>query len=312
LTSKPILISGNSNPKLALEIAEYLKIPLGKALISQFSDNESRIEILEDVRGQDLFVIQSTANPTNNSIMELLLITDALKRASAKRITAVIPYFGYARQDKRSYSARVPISARVVADLLATVGINRVVTVDLHSEQIQGFFSIPVDNLYASTILLEDVISKKYKHPIIVSPDVGGVVRARAFAKQLHHAELAIIDKRRPHPNESKVMHIIGEVKDRVCIIVDDLVDTGGTLCHAADALKKHQAKKVVAYCTHPVLSGNAIELIKNSALDELVVTNSIPLSESAKQIKKIRQLSIAPLLAEFMVPPWVPGPTKR
>lgn len=301
MTSRTILFSGNSNPKLSEEIAKQLKLSLGKALVSKFSDDETRIEVLENVRGHDVFVIQSTSNPTNDHIMELLLFTDALHRASAKSITAVIPYFGYSREDKRSRSARVPISARVVADLLAKVGVNRVVTVDLHAEQIQGFFSIPVDNVYGSKIFIEDILSKNYENPMIVSPDVGGVVRARAFAKQLNDADLAIIDKRRPEPNESQVMNIIGEVKNRVCILVDDLVDTAGTLCHAAAALKENQAKKVVAYCTHPVLSGDALDLIKNSMLDELVVTNTIPLHDDAKQIKKIRQLNIGPMLAEVI-----------
>lgn len=296
-----ILFSGNATPLLAQEVADQLQLSLGNAKVVRFSDDETRVEILENVRGQDTFILQSTCKPTNDHLMELLLMTDALRRASAGRITAVIPYFGYARQDKRILSARVPISAKVVADLLATVHINRVLTVDLHAEQIQGFFSMPVDNVYGSKVLLQDILEQHYIKPMIVSPDVGGVIRARAFAKRLNHAELAIIDKRRPHPNEAQVMNIIGDVKDRICIIVDDMVDTAGTLCKAAHALKKAQAKKVVAYCTHPVLSGKAIENIDASDLDEVVVTNTIPLDETAKLSKKIRQLSIAPMLAEVI-----------
>lgn len=301
MTSRTILFSGSSNPALSEEIAKELKIPLGKALVSKFSDNETRIEILENVRGHDVFILQSTSKPTNEHIMELLLFTDAVRRASALRITAVIPYFGYARQDKRIRSERVPISARLVADLLATAGINRVLTVDLHAEQIQGFFSMPVDNAFGSKVLLQDLLAKNYERPLVVSPDVGGVVRARAFAKRFKEAELAIIDKRRPQPNDSMVMNIIGEVKDRDCILVDDLIDTAGTLCHAASALKDNQAKKVVAYCTHAVLSGKALEQIQKSDLDELVVTNTIALSEAAKQVKKIRQLSVGPMLADVI-----------
>lgn len=294
-----ILFSGNANPTLSAKIAEHLNVPLGEALIGQFSDGESRIEIQENVRGQDVFIIQSTSVPANDHLMELLLISDAVRRASANRITAVIPYFGYARQDKRIRSARVPISAKMVADLLATVGVDRVLTIDLHAEQIQGFFAMPVDNLYASKLLLEDIMHQNYAKPVIVSPDVGGVVRARAFAKRVNDANLAIIDKRRPRPNESRVMNIIGEIKDRVCIIVDDMVDTAGTICQAAIALKEKGAKKVVAYCTHPVLSGNALQKIMDSPLEELVVTDSIALRGEAVASKKIRQLSCTGILAD-------------
>lgn len=301
LTSRLSLFTGNSNPSLAKKIAEHLQSPLGKALVTGFSDGESQIEILENVRGRDIFILQSTCKPTNNNLMELLLMADALHRASAARITAVIPYFGYARQDKRIRSARVPITAKIIADLLTTVSINRVVTIDLHADQIQGFFSIPVDNVYGSKILLDDIIAQQYPNPIIVSPDVGGVVRARAYAKRLNDADLAIIDKRRSHPNETRVMNIIGDIKDRVCIIVDDIVDTAGTLCGAANALKEQGAKKVIGYCTHPVLSGNAIQTLESSHLDELVITDTIPLSETALRSSRIRQLSIATMLAEVI-----------
>jgi ribose-phosphate pyrophosphokinase len=301
LTHNFNLFSGNSNPALAQRVAEQLKATLGEALVSRFSDEESRIEILENVRGQDVFVIQSTSTPANDHLMELLLMVDALRRASAHRITAVIPYFGYARQDKRIRSARVPITAKLVADLLEKVKVDRVIMVDLHAEQIQGFFAMPVNNIYGSKLFIEDIKHKQYHNPLIVSPDVGGVVRARAFANRLNHADLAIIDKRRPEPNKVEIMNIIGEVKGRVCIILDDLIDTGGTLCLAAKALKEKGAQKILAYCTHPVLSGNAVNMINQSALDELVVTDTIPLSKEAESSSRIRQLSIAPMLAEVI-----------
>ncbi|HSW12916.1 MAG TPA: ribose-phosphate diphosphokinase [Solimonas sp.] len=297
--SKLMLFSGNANPKLSQDIANYLKQPLGQAVISQFSDGEIQIEIQENVRGKDVFVIQPTCAPTNDNVMELLLMLDALKRASASRITAVIPYFGYARQDRRPRSTRVPISAKVVADMIGECGANRVLTVDLHADQIQGFFDIAVDNVYASPVLLGEIWRQKYENLIVVAPDVGGVVRARAVAKRLDDADLAIIDKRRPKPNESRVMNIIGDVSGRTCVLVDDLADTAGTLCKAAEALKEAGAIKVVAYITHPVLSGPAISNISKSVLDELVVTDTIPLSDAAKSCPKIRQLSIGGLLAE-------------
>ncbi|MEY8204098.1 MAG: ribose-phosphate pyrophosphokinase [Bermanella sp.] len=297
--SKLMVFTGNANPELAKLIVERLDLPLGEAKVSQFSDGEIAIEVNENVRGKDVFIIQSTCVPTNDNLMELLFMVDALRRSSAGRITAVIPYYGYARQDRRVRSARVPISAKVVADMLQTSGVDRALTVDLHADQIQGFFNVPMDNIYGSPILLDDIEKQQYEDLIIVSPDVGGVVRARAIAKQLNDADLAIIDKRRPQANEAQVMHIIGDVKDRTCIIVDDMVDTAGTLCKAADALKQFGAKKVVAYCTHPVLSGRAIENIKNSELDELVVTDTIPLTKGAKSCGKIRQLTLAGLLAE-------------
>ncbi len=294
-----MVFSGNANPKLTNDIVARLQIPLGKAVVDHFSDGEILVEIMENVRGRDVFIVQPTCAPTNEHIMELLVMVDAVRRASAGRITAVIPYFGYARQDRRPRSARVPITAKLVADMIATAGTDRVLTVDLHADQIQGFFNIPVDNVYASPILLGDVWRQTYPNLMVVSPDVGGVVRARALAKRLDEAELAIIDKRRPKPNEAKVMNIIGDVEGRSCILIDDLVDTAGTLCRAAAALKDHGASKVVAYCTHPVLSGPAVENIEKSVLDELVVTDTIPLSEAAMQCKTIRQLSIAELLAE-------------
>lgn len=293
-----MVFTGNANPELADSIAKHIGIPLGNASISKFSDGEISVELNENVRGKDVFLIQPTCAPTNDSIMELLLMADALHRASANRITAVIPYFGYARQDRRVRSARVAISSKVVADMIGTVGVNRVLTVDLHAEQIQGFFNIPVDNVYGSPVLTDDIERQKYEKLLVVSPDIGGVVRARAVAKQLN-VDLAIIDKRRPAANVAQVMHIIGDVEDRSCIIVDDMVDTAGTLCKAADALKEHGAAKVMAYCTHPVLSGPAIENIENSNLDSLVVTDTIPLSDVAKKCKRIRQLSMAKLLAE-------------
>jgi ribose-phosphate pyrophosphokinase len=293
-----MVFTGNANPALADDIAKYIGVPLGYASISKFSDGEVSVELNENVRGKDVFVIQPTCAPTNDSIMELLLMADALHRASANRITAVIPYYGYARQDRRVRSARVAISAKVVADMVSAVGVNRVLTVDLHAEQIQGFFSIPVDNVYGSPVLTDDIERQNYKNLLVVSPDVGGVVRARAVAKQLN-VDLAIIDKRRPTANEAQIMHIIGDVKDRCCLIVDDMVDTAGTLCKAAEALKEHGAKKVIAYATHPVLSGPAVENIEGSSLDSLVVTDTIPLSDDAKACKRIRQLSMAKLLAE-------------
>ncbi len=293
-----MVFTGNANPALADAIARNIGVPLGRASISKFSDGEVSVELNENVRGKDVFVIQPTCAPTNESIMELLLMSDALHRASANRITAVIPYFGYARQDRRVRSARVAISAKVVADMIGAVGVNRVLTVDLHAEQIQGFFSIPVDNVYGSPVLTDDIERQKYSNLTVVSPDVGGVVRARAVAKQIN-ADLAIIDKRRPTANEAQIMHIIGDVNGKSCLIVDDMVDTAGTLCKAADALKDHGATKVVAYCTHPVLSGPAIQNIEGSNLDSLVVTDTIPLNEKAKSCKNIRQLSMAKLLAE-------------
>jgi len=296
-----MVFSGNANPQLTRDITHYLNIPLGKAHVGQFSDGEITVEILDNVRGQDVFIVQPTCQPTNDNLMELLIMVDAMHRASAARVTAVIPYFGYSRQDRRTRSARVPITAKMVANMIATVGVNRVLTIDLHADQIQGFFDIPVDNVYASPILLGDIWRQKHPDLMVVSPDVGGVVRARALAKRLGDADLAIIDKRRPKANVSKVMHIIGDVEGRTCVLVDDLVDTAGTLCKAADALKDHGASKVVAYCTHPVLSGKAIENIENSKLDELVVTDTIPLQEGAANCSRIRQLSIAEMLAETM-----------
>lgn len=294
-----MVFSGNANPKITSDIVARLQIPLGKAVVGRFSDGEVMVEIMENVRGRDVFIVQPTCAPTNENLMELLVMVDAVRRSSAARITAVIPYFGYARQDRRPRSARVPITAKLVADMIATAGTDRVLTVDLHADQIQGFFNIPVDNVYASPVLLGDVWRQTYPDLMVVSPDVGGVVRARALAKRLDEAELAIIDKRRPKPNEAKVMNIIGDVEGRSCIIIDDLVDTAGTLCRAAAALKEHGAAKVLAYCTHPVLSGPAVENINKSVLDELVVTDSIPLSDEAQQCSRIRQLSIAELLAE-------------
>ena len=293
-----MVFTGNANPALADAIAKNIGVPLGRASIGKFSDGEVSVELNENVRGKDVFVIQPTCAPTNDSIMELLLMSDALHRASANRITAVVPYFGYARQDRRVRSARVAISAKVVADMIGAVGVNRALTVDLHAEQIQGFFSIPVDNVYGSPVLTDDIERQNYSNLTVVSPDVGGVVRARAVAKQIN-ADLAIIDKRRPTANEAQIMHIIGDVNGKSCLIVDDMVDTAGTLCKAADALKDHGATKVVAYCTHPVLSGPAIQNIEGSNLDSLVVTDTIPLNEKAKSCKNIRQLSMAKLLAE-------------
>ena len=300
-TSNMMLFSGNANPKLALKAAEYLNIPLGKISVGKFSDGEVMVEINENVRGRDVYIMQPVCAPTNDNLMELLVMADAFRRASAARVNAVIPYLGYARQDRRSRSSRVPITAKVVANMIAVAGIDRVLTVDLHADQIQGFFDIPLDNVYGSPVLLGDVWKHKYPDLMVVSPDVGGVVRARALAKRLDDTELAIIDKRRPNPNESEIMNIIGDVDGRTCVIIDDLVDTAGTLCNAAGALKDFGATKVVAYCTHPVLSGNAIKNIENSRLDELVVTDTIPLRSEAASCDRIRQLSVAAMLAESM-----------
>lgn len=299
---KMMLFTGNANPGLAADIAAHLMLKLGQAQVNKFSDGEIDVEIEENVRGQDVFVIQPTCAPTNDNIMELMVMIDALRRASAMRVTAVIPYFGYARQDRRPRSARVPITAKVIANMLASVKVDRVLTVDLHADQIQGFFDMPVDNVYASPILLGDVWRQRHPDLMVVSPDVGGVVRARALAKRLDEADLAIIDKRRPRANVSRVMNIIGDVAGRTCIIIDDLVDTAGTLCEAAVALKEHKAKKVVAYCTHAVLSGAAVKCLQaDTQLDELVVTDTIPLSAQAAAISTIRQVSIAEVLAETM-----------
>ncbi|MDH5649035.1 MAG: ribose-phosphate pyrophosphokinase [Gammaproteobacteria bacterium] len=295
-----IVFTGNANPELANAVVQHLGLPLGKATVNKFSDGEISVEIMENVRGRDVYILQSTCSPTNRNLMELLIMIDAVKRSAARRITAVIPYYGYARQDRRPRTARVAITAKLVADMIATAGANHVVTMDLHADQIQGFFSIPTDNIYAGPVLLGDIWRQPYEDLLVVSPDVGGVVRARALAKHLE-ADLAIIDKRRPKPNEAKIMNIIGEVKGRTCVLMDDLVDTAGTLCQAASALKKKGAGKVLAYCTHPVLSGPAVERITGSDLDGLVVTNTIPLSDEARQCQKIRQLSIAELLAEAM-----------
>jgi ribose-phosphate pyrophosphokinase len=293
-----MVFTGNANPKLAKLVVERLDIPMGEMSVGKFSDGEIAVEIDENVRGKDVFIIQPTCTPTNDNLMELLLISDGLRRASAARITAVVPYFGYARQDRRPRSARVPISARAVADMMVGAGIDRVLTVDLHADQIQGFFSVPVDNVYGSPILLDDIARQKYEDLIVVSPDVGGVVRARAIAKQLN-VDLAIIDKRRPEANVAEIMNIIGDVEGRTCVLVDDMVDTAGTLCHAAAALKERGAKSVVAYCTHPVLSGPAIDRLKVSDIDELVVADTIPLSAAAQKSGRVRQLTIAGLLAE-------------
>ena len=294
-----MVFSGNANLALSEGIVKKLNMRLGMATVGRFSDGEIAVEIEENVRGKDVFLIQPTCSPTNENLMELLVMTDALKRASASRITAVLPYYGYARQDRRSRSARVPISAKLVAKMIEQAGANRVLTVDLHADQIQGFFDIPVDNVYSSPLLLGDVWRQQYKDLIVVSPDVGGVVRARALAKRLDDADLAIIDKRRPKANVSEIMHIIGDVDGRTCVMIDDLVDTAGTLCHAAAALKKRGALKVVAYCTHAVLSGAAMKNLNGSELDELIVTDTIPLNSDAAESSKIRQLSVAEMLAE-------------
>jgi ribose-phosphate pyrophosphokinase len=296
-----MVFTGNANPKLAQDVVRHLNIRVGRAIVGRFSDGEVMVEILENVRGKDVFVLQSTCMPTNDTLVELLVLVDALKRASAGRITAAMPYFGYARQDRRPRSVRVPITAKVVANMLTTVGIDRLLTMDLHSDQIQGFFDIPVDNIYSMPILLGDLWKNNHQNLVVVSPDVGGVVRARQMAKRLE-CDLAIIDKRRPKANVAKVMNIIGEVDGRTCVIMDDMVDTANTLCEAARALKEHGAESVMAYCTHPVLSGNAVERIQNSALDKLVVTDTIPLREDAKACNRIHQLSVASLLAETML----------
>lgn len=295
------VFTGNANPGLVQKIAGYLNLSLGKAVVGKFSDGEIMVDIIENVRGRDVFIVQPTCDPTNDNLMELLVMIDAVRRASAYRITAVVPYFGYSRQDRRTRAARVPLTAKLVADMIVTAGADRVLTVDLHADQIQGFFNKPVDNIYASPILLGDIWRKEYPELMVVSPDVGGVVRARALAKRLDDADLAIIDKRRPKANVAKVMNIIGDVDGRSCVLVDDLVDTAGTLCQAAKALKENGAANVVAYCTHPVLSGPAVENITNSVLDELVVTDTIPLREDAMACSRIRQLSIAEILAETM-----------
>lgn len=293
-----MVFSGNANPKLALSVTQHLNIPLGRATVNRFSDGEVAVEINENVRGQDVFVLQSTCAPTNDNLMELMIMVDALRRASARRITAAIPYYGYARQDRRPRSARVAISAKVVANMLQSVGVDRVLTMDLHADQIQGFFDIPVDNIYSTPVLLNDILAHQYPNLMVVSPDVGGVVRARAMAKALD-VDLAIIDKRRPRANVAEIMNIIGEVKGRTCVITDDIVDTAGTLCNAASALKERGAVHVLAYAAHPVLSGNAVDRITNSPLDELVITDTIPLRPEAEACPKIRQLSCAALIGE-------------
>jgi ribose-phosphate pyrophosphokinase len=296
-----MVFAGNANLKLAQDVVKQLNMSLGRAIVSKFSDGEVMVEILENVRGKDVFVLQSTCQPTNDNLMELMVMVDALKRSSAARVSAAMPYFGYARQDRRPRSARVGISAKVVANMLTSVGVSRVLTMDLHADQIQGFFDVPVDNIYAAPVLLGDVWKQRYENLIVVSPDVGGVVRARALAKRLE-SDLAIIDKRRPKANVSEVMNVIGEVQGRTCVIMDDMVDTAGTLCKAAEVLKAEGATKVVAYCTHAVLSGNAVARIGESALDELVVTDTIPLREDARDCGKIRSLSVAGLLAETIL----------
>ncbi len=296
-----MVFTGNANPKLAADVVRRLGISLGSATVGCFSDGEVNIELLENVRGKDVFVLQPTCSPTNENLMELLILVDALKRASAGRITAALPYFGYARQDRRPRSARVPITAKVVANMLQAAGVQRLLTMDLHADQIQGFFDIPVDNVYAAPVLLADLDQQRYDNLMVVSPDVGGVVRARAFAKRLE-CDLAIIDKRRPKANVSEVMNIIGEVEGRTCVIMDDIVDTAGTLCKAAAALKEHGARRVLAYCTHPVLSGGAVDRLGDSALDELVVTDTIPLRDDAKASPRIRQISVASLLADTIL----------
>ncbi len=293
------LFTGNANPALAHDIARHLQQPVGRASVGRFSDGEVNIEIMENVRGRDVFIVQPTSPPANDHLIELLVMVDACRRASAARITAVVPYFGYARQDRRPRATRSAITAKLVADMISNSGVDRLLTLDLHSDQIQGFFAIPVDNVYGSPVLLGEVWRQRYPNLIVVSPDVGGVVRARAIAKRLDDADLAIIDKRRPRPNESKIMNIIGEVDGKTCVIIDDMVDTAGTLCVAAQALKDEGALKVVAYITHAVLSGGAVERIATSALDELVVTDTVPLSEAARACPRIRQLSVASLLAE-------------
>lgn len=295
------LFAGNATPELAQKIADRLYIKLGGASVGRFSDGEISVAINENVRGSDVFILQSTCAPTNDNLMELIVMVDALRRASAGRITAVMPYFGYARQDRRVRSARVPITAKVVADFLSSVGVDRVLTVDLHAEQIQGFFDVPVDNVFGTPVLLEHMRQQEFDNPVVVSPDIGGVVRARAFAKLMDDTDLAIIDKRRPSANVSQVMHIIGDVQGRDCIIVDDMIDTGGTLCKAAEALKSHGAKRVFAYATHPIFSGKAVDNLQDSAIDELVVTDSIPLSEEMKATGKVTQLTLSGMLSEAL-----------
>lgn len=297
--STAMLFAGNSNPILAEAVAAHLHLPLGKAAIGKFSDGEISVEIEENVRMRNIFVLQSICQPTNDNLIELLVLIDALRRASAASITAVIPYLGYARQDRRPRSARVAITAKVIANLISSVGTDHILTLDLHADQIQGFFDMPMDNIYASPVLLADIWKHEYPNVMVVSPDVGSVVRARALARRIGNAELAIIDKRRPKANVSEVMNIIGDVDGHTCVVIDDMVDTAGTLCKAADALKKHGAVNVYAYCTHPVLSGAAIDNISKSSIDELVVTDTIPLSQEAKDCKKIRQLSVATLIGE-------------
>jgi ribose-phosphate pyrophosphokinase len=299
MISDMMVFAGNANPQLAQKVVTYLGMPLGKTIVGSFSDGEIMVEILENVRGKHVFIIQPTCVPTNDNLMELMVMVDAMRRSSVTKITAVMPYFGYARQDRRPRSARVPITAKVVANMLAVAGVDHLLTIDLHADQIQGFFDIPVDNVYASPILLGDIWRNRDPNMMVVSPDVGGVVRARALAKRLDDADLAIIDKRRPKANVAQVMHIIGDVEDRTCILIDDLVDTAGTLCQAANALKKHGATKVKAYITHPVLSGPAVKNIDNSELDELIVTDTIPLNPAAAACTRIRQVSIAEMLAE-------------
>nr|WP_324099747.1 MULTISPECIES: ribose-phosphate pyrophosphokinase [unclassified Gilliamella] len=293
------LFAGNATPELAKRIANRLYTSLGDIVVGRFSDGEVNVQINENVRGEDVFIIQSTCAPTNDNLMELLVMIDAMRRASAGRITAVIPYFGYARQDRRVRSARVPITAKVVADFLSTVGVDRVLTVDLHAEQIQGFFDVPVDNVFGSPVILEDMLQRDFERPIVVSPDIGGVVRARAIAKLLNDTDMAIIDKRRQRANEAEVMNIIGDVADRDCILVDDMIDTAGTLCKAADALKARGAKRVFAYATHPIFSGKAVSNIKSSAIDEIVVCDTIPLTAEVKALKNVRQLTLSGMLAE-------------
>lgn len=293
------LFAGNATPELAKRIANRLYTSLGDIVVGRFSDGEVNVQINENVRGEDVFIIQSTCAPTNDNLMELLVMIDAMRRASAGRITAVIPYFGYARQDRRVRSARVPITAKVVADFLSTVGVDRVLTVDLHAEQIQGFFDVPVDNVFGSPVILEDMLQRNFERPIVVSPDIGGVVRARAIAKLLNDTDMAIIDKRRQRANESEVMNIIGDVADRDCILVDDMIDTAGTLCKAAEALKARGAKSVYAYATHPIFSGKALDNIKNSSIDEIVVCDTIPLSKEVRALKNVRQLTLSGMLAE-------------
>ena len=293
------LFAGNATPELAKRIANRLYTSLGDIVVGRFSDGEVNVQINENVRGEDVFIIQSTCAPTNDNLMELLVMIDAMRRASAGRITAVIPYFGYARQDRRVRSARVPITAKVVADFLSTVGVDRVLTVDLHAEQIQGFFDVPVDNVFGSPVILEDMLQRDFERPIVVSPDIGGVVRARAIAKLLNDTDMAIIDKRRQRANEAEVMNIIGDIADRDCILVDDMIDTAGTLCKGADALKARGAKRVFAYATHPIFSGNAVSNIQNSAIDEVIVCDTIPLSAEVKALKNVRQLTLSGMLAE-------------